>query len=70
MQESSLKLDFVQPDLAQFQVSVIGADGKSIKRKISGDRVWREVSVETLLKGQFEILPPHSYTGFGSTVIT
>ncbi|HBJ86088.1 MAG TPA: hypothetical protein DDZ88_19920 [Verrucomicrobiales bacterium] len=65
MQESSLKVDFVQPDLAQFQVSVVNDEGKTIKRKISGSRVWREVSIQTLLNGEFEILPNRQYCGFG-----
>jgi hypothetical protein len=64
MQESSLKVDFVQPDLAQFQVSVVNDEGKSVKRKISGSRVWREVSINTLLAGEFEILPSLNYCGF------
>lgn len=64
MQESTLKLDFVQPDLAQFQMSVVNDAGKTVKRKISGSRVWREVSVNTLLKGTFEILPRNRYCGF------
>lgn len=64
MQESSLKVDFVQPDLAQFQVSVVNDEGKAVKRKISGSRVWREVSINTLLNGEFEILPSRNYCGF------